>query len=53
VETPNIAVSGMPLTVWPNTLQRIYVLWSYFDLSASISTTMSVKAWYRPRRASF
>ena len=52
-ETPNIAVSGMPLTVWPNTLQRIYVLWSYFDLSASISTTMSVKAWYRPRRASF
>lgn len=52
-ETPNIAVSGMPLLVWPNTLQRIYVLWSYFDLSASISTTMSVKAWYRPRRASF
>ena len=52
-ETPNIAVSGMPLTVWPNTLQRIYVLWSYFDLSAPIATTMSVKAWYRPRRASF
>ena len=52
-ETPNIAVSGLPLLVWPNTLQRIYVLWSYFDLSASISTTMSVKAWYRPRRASF
>jgi hypothetical protein len=53
VETPNVAVSGLPLTVWPNTLQRIYVLWSYADLSASISTTMSVKAWYRPRRASF
>lgn len=53
VQTPNVAVSGQPLTVWPNTLQRIYVLWSYFDLSASISTTMSVKAWYRPRRASF
>ena len=53
VQTPNVAVSGLPLTVWPNTLQRIYVLWSYFDLSASISTTMSVKAWYRPRRASF
>ena len=52
-ETPNVAVSGMPLTVWPNTLQRIYVLWSYFDLSASIATTMSVKAWYRPRKASF
>ncbi len=53
VETPNVAVSGMPLTVWPNTLQRIYVLWSYFDLSASIAQTMGVKAWYRPRRASF
>lgn len=53
VETPNVAVSGLPLTVWPNTLQRIYVLWSYADLSASISTTMSAKAWYRPRRASF
>lgn len=53
VETPNVAVSGLPLTVWPNTLQRIYVLWSYADLSASISQTMSVKAWYRPRRASF
>ena len=53
VETPNVAVSGLPLTVWPNTLQRIYVLWSYADLSASISTTMSVKAWYRPRKASF
>jgi len=52
-ETPNVAVSGLPLTVWPNTLQRIYVLWSYADLSASISATMSVKAWYRPRRASF
>jgi hypothetical protein len=53
VETPNIAVSGMPLTVFPNQVQRLYFLWSYFDLSASISTTMSVKAWYRPRRASF
>jgi len=53
VETPNVAVSGLPLTVWPNTLQRIYVLWSYADLSASISTTMSAKAWYRPRKASF
>jgi hypothetical protein len=53
VQTPNVAVSGLPLTVWPNQVQRIYVLWSYFDLSASISTTISVKAWYRPRRASF
>jgi hypothetical protein len=41
VETPNVAVSGQPLTVWPNTLQRIYVLWSYFDLSASITPMTS------------
>lgn len=53
VDTPNVAVSGMPLTVWPNMTQRIYVLWSLADLSAPIAQTMTVKAWYRPRRASF
>jgi hypothetical protein len=52
-DTPNVAVSGMPLMVWPNTLQRIYALWSLADLSAPIAQTMTVKAWYRPRRASF
>lgn len=53
VDTSNVAISGLPLTVWPNTLQRIYVLWSLADLSAPIANTLSVKAWYRPRRASF
>ena len=53
VETPNVTASGMPLTVWPNRVQRLFFLWSLADLSAPISQTMSVKAWYRPRRASF
>ena len=52
-DTPNVVTAGMPLMVWPNTLQRIYVLWSLADLSAPIASTLSVKAWYRPRRASF
>ena len=52
-DTPNVVTAGMPLTVWPNTLQRIFVLWSLADLSAPIASTLSVKAWYRPRRASF
>ena len=52
-ETPAVATSGMPLLVWPNTLQRVYVLHSFVDLSADIAKTLSVKMWYRPRRASF
>ena len=52
-DTPNVVTAGMPLTVWPNTLQRIFVLWSIADKSAPIASTLSVKAWYRPRRASF
>jgi len=52
-DTPNVATSGMALTVWPNMAQRIYVLWSLADLSAPIAQTMTVKAWYRPRKASF
>ena len=52
-ETPAVATSGMPLLVWPNTLQRVYVLHGFGDLSADIAKTFSVKMWYRPRRASF
>jgi len=52
-QTPAVVASGMPLMVWPNTLQRIYILHSLVNLSAAIDLTLSVKAWYRPRRASF
>jgi len=52
-DTPNIATAGMPLTVWPNMAQRIFVLWGLADLSAPIASTLSLKVWYRPRRASF
>lgn len=53
VQTPNVATSGMPLMVWPNQNQRLLFLWSLGDLSAPITQTFTVKAWYRPRRASF
>lgn len=53
VETPAVATQGLPLLVWPNVLQRIYFLWSLGGLTAPISQTMTVKAWYRPRRYSF
>jgi hypothetical protein len=52
-ETPAVVTAGVPLLVWPNTLQRVYVLHSFNDLSADIAKTLSVKMWYRPRRASF
>ena len=53
VETPAVAPQGMPLVVWPNTLQRIYFGWSLANLSAPITQTLSVKVWHRPRRYSF
>lgn len=49
VETPAVAPQGMPLVVWPNTLQRIYFGWSLANLSAPITQTLSVKVWHRPR----
>lgn len=52
-ETAAVVTAGVPLLVWPNTLQRVYVLHGFNDLSAAIDKTLSVKMWYRPRRASF
>lgn len=53
VETPNVAPQGRDLMVYPNTLQRIYFLWSLGGLTAPVDQTFTVKAWYRPRRSSF
>lgn len=53
VETPNVAPQGRDLLLYPNTLQRIYFLWSLGGLTAPVDQTFTVKAWYRPRRASF
>ncbi len=53
VETPNVAPQGRELLLYPNTLQRIYFLWSLGGLTAPVDQTFTVKAWYRPRRANF
>ena len=53
VETSNVAPQGRELLLYPNTLQRIYFLWSLGGLTAPVDQTFTVKAWYRPRRASF
>ena len=52
-ETPQVVRRSSPVMVWPNTLQRIFILWEISDYSAPIAQTFTVKAWYRPRRVSF
>ena len=52
-ELAGVQPSGMPLLVWPGLAQRIYFAWSLADMSAPITQTFSVKAWYRPRRYTF
>jgi len=52
-ELSAVQPQGMPLVVWPGTVQRLYFTWSLFDWSAPITQTLSVKAWCRPRRHSF
>jgi len=44
---------GLPLTVWPGVLQRVYFLWYQSSMAATITQTFTVKLWYRPRRRSF
>jgi hypothetical protein len=51
VNLPEVIQRGSPVMLWPNKAQRIYVLWSLFDHTSPIAGTMTVKAWYRPRRA--
>jgi hypothetical protein len=51
VNLPEVIQRGGPLTIWPNRDQRLYFAWSLFDHSATIADTLTVKAWYRPRRA--
>lgn len=51
VNLPEVIQRGSPVMLWPNKAQRIYILWSLFDHTSTISDTMTVKAWYRPRRA--
>ncbi len=53
VEQPWFVPRGSPVMVWPNTLQRLYFAWSLLDHTAPIAETLSVKAWYRPRRLTF
>ena len=53
VEIPAVSPQGLPLLVWPNTLQRVYFTWSLLNLSAPVTSTLSVKAWCRPRRLTF
>jgi hypothetical protein len=50
VEYPYVIRRGNPVKVWPNRAQRLYFAWSLADHSAAITETVSVKAWYRPRR---
>lgn len=52
-ELPAVQPQGMPLLVWPGTLQRLYFAWSLANMTAPIAQTFSVKAWYRPRRYTF
>ena len=53
VEVQGVVRRSSPVQVWPNTLQRIYFLWSLQSAAAPIDQTFTVKAWYRPRRVSF
>lgn len=53
VQSPWLVRRNAPVQVWPNTLQRIYVLWSLSDKTAPITQTFTVKAWYRPRKYGF
>ena len=51
-ELPYIVRKVGPVVVQPNTLQRIYVLWADLITHDSVITqTMTVKAYYRPRRS--
>ena len=52
-EGPWAVARNSPVLVWPNTLQRLYFLWSLSDHSAPIAQTFTVKAWYRPRKLAF
>ena len=52
-EIPAVAPQGMPLTVWPGVLQRVYFLWYQANMAEPITQTFTVKLWYRPRRRSF
>lgn len=48
--TPSYLAEGRPLMVWPNELQRLYFLWLDYLNDAAITRTMTVQAFYRPRR---
>lgn len=51
VESPVIVRRAGPVMVWPNMLQRIYFLWAdNISHDSVITQTMTVKAFYRPRR---
>jgi hypothetical protein len=51
VNLPEVIQRGGPLTIWPNRDQNILFAWSLFDHASTIADTLTVKAWYRPRRA--
>jgi len=47
---PLAVATGSGLRVWPNTLQRVYVLHDE-GFTSAIANTLSVQMWHRPRRA--
>lgn len=50
-ELPYVVRRAGPVLVWPNTLQRLYFLWSdNVNNDSVITQTMTIKAYYRPRR---
>ena len=49
-ELPYIVRRAGPVMVWPGQLQRVYFLWAGNSGISTITQTMTVKAYYRPRR---
>jgi hypothetical protein len=49
-ELGNYVAYGSPIMVWRNRVQRLYFLWKGQTGSAATDRTMTVQAWYRPRR---
>jgi len=49
----DISVEGQPIMLWPNDDSRIYYTWNNNDDSTTdaITSTITVQAYYRPRKA--
>ena len=49
----DISIEGQPLMLWPNSGGRLYYTWNNDDSTATdkITSTITVQAYYRPRKA--